>query len=102
MLPPLKSVLVRLSGHDVVTWRQDAITFDQKAGLNNLKPTGARPNGRRRDFLILVGIVDGFFAALALTGFMKGNAVLLGGSLIGMGLFTVTLAWVMWGVMSRY
>ena len=59
-----------------------------------------RPNQRLRDYLILMVLVNGFFAAdLILTRDSMASSIF---GLSGIVLASAGITWIMFGVMSRY
>jgi hypothetical protein len=60
----------------------------------------SRSNRRRRDYLILMIVVNGFFIWRLIAGW--GNPVTTLYSLAGLIVFSVGITWVVYGVMDRY
>ena len=73
---------------------------ERQAGLDQLPVLPPRPNRRRRDYWIMLAIVNGFFAATMLLG--RGYVPVVVYSLSGMVLFTAGITWILYGVMDRY
>jgi hypothetical protein len=60
----------------------------------------SRSNRRRRDYLILMIVVNGFFIWRLIAGW--GNPITTLYSLAGLIVFSVGITWVVYGVMDRY
>ena len=58
------------------------------------------PNRRRRDYLLLMAVANGFFVASLILG--RGNAMVMVFSFSGIVISSAAITWVMYGVMSRY
>jgi hypothetical protein len=73
---------------------------EQQAGLDQLKPLPRAPNRRRRDYLILMILFNGFFIWSLVSG--RSNPTVVTSSIAGIVIFSAGLSWIMYGVMDRY
>ncbi len=58
------------------------------------------PNRRRRDYLVVMAVVNGFFVASLILG--RGDETVTVFGFSGMVMASAAITWVMYGVMSRY
>lgn len=70
------------------------------AGLHEVEPRPRRPSRRKRDYWLLLAVMNGFFGFLAFGPYRNPMTFVYG--LAGMIIFTLGLTWVMWFVMDDY
>lgn len=89
--------------NDVYALRQELRDREIASGLDTLAPP-ARPrsNRRRRDYWLLMGLINGTLLPLAAVGVAAGNAVLFVSALSGAAFASCAVTWVIWGLMDRY
>lgn len=89
--------------NDVYALRQELRAREIAAGLDTLAPP-ARPraNRRRRDYWLLMALINGTLLPLAVWGLRTGNAVLFVYALSGAAFASAAVTWVIWGLMDRY
>lgn len=70
------------------------------AGLNDVAPRPKRRSRRKRDYILLMITVNAFFAFWAFGPYANAMTFVYG--LAGIVLFSISLSWVMFGVMDDY
>lgn len=88
--------------NDIFAMQRDLRAREQASGRDVLAPAPARPSRRRRDYWLLVALLNGLGGAAAAAGWAGGNFVVLVYALAGMLLGTIGLTWVLWVVMDEY
>jgi hypothetical protein len=76
------------------------VARDNAAGLNDVAPRPKRRSRRKRDYWLLLIPVNLFFAFAAFGPYANPLTFVYG--IAGFILFTISLTWVMWGVMDDY
>jgi hypothetical protein len=86
--------------NDVHAMLRHNVARDNAAGLNNLSPLPKKRSRRKRDYWLLLISVNLFFAFAALGPYANPLTLIYG--VAGFILYTISLTWVMWGVMDDY
>ena len=98
--PPRSAAASPARPNEVQTILRDNLARADAAGLNALAPKPRRASRRRRDYLVLLLPVNGFFAFWAFGPYANAATFVYG--LGGMALYSTALSWVMYGVMDDY
>jgi len=88
--------------NDIFAMQRDLRARERASGRDELAPRPARRSRRRRDFWLMVALLNGLGGVAAGTASATGNLIVLTYALSGMLLGTVGLTWVMWVVMDDY
>lgn len=88
--------------NDIFAMQRDLRAREQTSGRDELAPMPERRSRRRRDYWLMVALLNGLGGAAAGTASATGNLIVLTYALSGMLLGTVGLTWVMWVVMDDY
>lgn len=86
--------------NDVHGVLRDNFTHAEAAGLNDVVLPSKRRSRRKRDYWLVMSIVNGFFAFWAFGPY--GNAVTLVYGIGGMAAFTTAFTWVMFFIVDDY
>lgn len=89
--------------NDVFAIQRELREREIAAGLDELAPPH-RPNWRRRkrDYWLVMGVLNGVGVPLTLWGYRTQNAVLFIFCLAGLVLGNIALTWIMWVLMDDY
>jgi len=89
--------------NDVYALRQELREREIATGLDTLKPPDRpRSNRRRRDYWLLMVLINGTLLPLAVWGLRTGNAVLFVYALSGAAFASAAVTWIIWGLLDRY
>ena len=89
--------------YDVYAWRAQEQAIEHQAGTDDLNaPPGPPSRRRRRDYWLLMtgGLV--VFTPLIGYGFTAANPMIFVSAIAGLVIFTISITWIIWQVMSRY
>ena len=86
--------------NDVHVILEDNLAQANAGGLNELTPKPRRRSRRTRDYIIVAGSLDAFFAFAAFGPYS--NVALMAYGVAGIIICTVGLAWIMFAVMEDY
>lgn len=91
------------SANDVFAIQRELREREIAAGMDELAPPH-RPNWRRRkrDYWLVMGVLNGVGVPLTLWGYRTQNAVLFVYCLAGLVLADLALTWIMWVLMDDY
>lgn len=89
--------------NDVFALQQQLREREIAAGMDELAPPDRpRPNRRRRDYWLLMVLINGTLLPLAFWGLRTGNAVLAIYALSGAVFTTLAVTWIIWVLLDRY
>lgn len=88
--------------NDILAMQRDLRARERASGRDALGPPPVRRARRRRDYWLMVALLNGLGGAVAGAGWTAGNFVVLVYALAGMLLGTIGLTWVLWVVMDEY
>lgn len=83
--------------HDIL---RDNLARANAAGLNEVAPKPKRPSRRKRDYFLILTVVNAFFAFWAFGPYA--NAVTFVYGVGGMVFFTCGFTWIMWMIVDDY
>ena len=86
--------------HDVYAIRRDLRAREMAAGLDATSPKPAKMSRRKKDYLLLMIAGNLLFLTFLVNG--RGNVMVMVYSFSGMILYSISVSWIMWQIMSDY